>query len=69
VLSATGLEVNPSKLEKLVNCSELEEMSLPQSKSRETVGVYRGEQTKFLTRISWKKVRKIGESLRVGRNF
>jgi hypothetical protein len=32
-----------------------------QSKSRETVQVYPSEQTKFLTRISQKKVRNIGE--------
>jgi hypothetical protein len=44
------------KLEKLVNRSELEGISLQQSKSRKTVRVYPSEQTKFLTRISWKKV-------------
>jgi hypothetical protein len=52
-----------------VNCSELEAISLPQSKSRETVRVYPSEQTKFITRISWKKIRIVDESLRVGRNF
>jgi hypothetical protein len=52
-----------------VHCSELEGISLPQSKSSETVRVYPSEQTKFLTRISWKKDKKIDDSLRVGRNF
>jgi hypothetical protein len=69
VLPATALEGKSFQVGKLVHCLELQGISLPHSKSRETVRVYPGEQTKFLTKISWKKVRKIDELLGVGRNF